>query len=172
MLDALSTEPLLLSALRYWDGKRQGRALPERRDIDPLELDRRLLPHLLLIELDGARYRFRLIGTEIVRRLGYDPTGRYVDDVLTGAYLDHVLALNRALVTTKRPVASHSRHRWDDGGYALTRRIAMPLADGGDGVAMLLVAQVFAPLVAPAPSPELRALSFEEVDALLRRRAA
>ena len=173
MLDALSTEPLLLSALDYWDRKRGGRALPERRDIEPLELDRRLLPYLLLIEIDGARYRFRLVGTEIVCRLGFDPTGRHVEDVLSGAYREHVLAINRALVATRRPIMSQSLHRWHDDGYGVTRRIAMPLANGGADVAMLLVAQVFARLTSTAaPAPEFCALSAEEVDTLLRRRAA
>jgi hypothetical protein len=173
MLDALSTEPLLLSALDYWERKRGARPLPERRDIDPLELDRRLLPHLLLIEIDGMRYRFRLVGTEIVRRLGFDPTGRQVEDVLSGAYRDHVLAINRALVATRRPTASLSLHRWDDDGCGLTRRIAMPLANGDEDVAMLLVAQVFAPLAgATAPAPAFHALSAEDVEMLLHRRAA
>jgi hypothetical protein len=172
MFDVLSAEPLLLSALAYWDRKRGGRILPERRDVDPLELDRRLLPQLLLIEIDGGRYRFRLVGTEIVRRLGFDPTGRHVEDVLSGAYREHVLAINRTLVATRRPIASQSLHRWDDDGHGVTRRVAMPLANAVGDVAMLLVAQVFARLVDVAPAPEFHALSPEDVDTILRRRAA
>ena len=41
-----------LSALfRYWEKKRGGRAMPARRDIDPIEMGPKLLPHLMLCEL-------------------------------------------------------------------------------------------------------------------------
>src|SRR5690349_9111742 len=82
----IAGQPLIAALLDYWEVKRDGRPMPDRRDIDPAELPPKLLPHLLLGEtLDGGtRWRYRLVGTEIVRRLGFDPTGKYIDDVLGG----------------------------------------------------------------------------------------
>jgi hypothetical protein len=173
MIEAFSNEPVLLSVLGYWERKRARRPLPDRRDVDPLEMERRVLPNLLLIEVQqGERYRYRLVGTDVVRRVGRDPTGGYVHEVLTGAYRDHVLGINRAAVASRRPVASESLHRWDDNGHGITRRIALSLTQGGDAVEMLLIVQVFAPLAGPPPEPAFAPLSAPEVETLLRQRAA
>ncbi|MGH6995294.1 MAG: PAS domain-containing protein, partial [Stellaceae bacterium] len=60
--DAL-IHPVLDSLLRYWNDKRGAeRPMPERKEIDPLEMGARLLPHLLLCDLfdRGNRVRFRV----------------------------------------------------------------------------------------------------------------
>jgi len=57
--------------------------IPWRRDLDPLDLDPRTLPYIWMVDLesDPPRFRFRLCGTHLVRALGFDPTGRYYEDV-------------------------------------------------------------------------------------------
>ncbi|MGH6959636.1 MAG: hypothetical protein ACREE7_04055 [Dongiaceae bacterium] len=42
--------------------------MPRRADIDPLEIPRRNLPDLMLIDVlhDPERYRYRLVGTRVV----------------------------------------------------------------------------------------------------------
>src|ERR1043166_5771842 len=67
----------------YWRAKRGARAMPRRADIDPTEMDPRLLPNLMLTEVvdGGRRFRFRLVGTGVVSGIVSDLTGRYVDEV-------------------------------------------------------------------------------------------
>ena len=43
-------DPALLEVARYWSDKRRGRLLPDRGDIDPLELSPGVWPNLLLAE--------------------------------------------------------------------------------------------------------------------------
>src|SRR3546814_19752127 len=80
---------ILLNLAAYWSARRNGQVLPQRSDIDPLDMPRRLLPHLVLAEpaggSDGA-IRFRLVGTELVKRIGRDATGKTKDrqSVVTG----------------------------------------------------------------------------------------
>jgi hypothetical protein len=71
--------PDMLKMLAYWEGKRQGRGMPRRRDIDPAELVG-LLPNIMLVDVvpDGRRFVYRLVGTEEVQVRGRDPTGRSV----------------------------------------------------------------------------------------------
>jgi len=72
---------------RYWrslwpaDG-----LLPGRQHVDPLAIPR-LLPWLRLYEVhrDPLRFKYRLVGTECVRMLGRDPTGRWFDETFPGA---------------------------------------------------------------------------------------
>src|SRR5215467_5972175 len=52
----------------YWDAKRGDRLFPARRDLDPLEFGF-ALGHVVLVEVTRPplRFRFRLVGTEVVR---------------------------------------------------------------------------------------------------------
>lgn len=73
-------DPLLQRLYEYWNGKRAGRAFPGREEIDPLEL-RFMLGSIILLDIepDPLRFRYRLFGSEIVRRQGFDMTGKYLD---------------------------------------------------------------------------------------------
>jgi len=74
--------PQLARLYNYWDDKRGNRAMPTRSDIDPMEL-RPLLPNLALIDVEENphRYRYRLVGTELVTILGQELTGKYLDEM-------------------------------------------------------------------------------------------
>lgn len=67
--------------LDYWLAKRGRRRMPSRADVDPAELVA-LLPNLMLVDVvnDGARFRFRLVGTRVARASGEDRTGRFFDE--------------------------------------------------------------------------------------------
>lgn len=87
--DELPADTIRSSRLRdvyaYWLGLRQSLGhLPGRQHIDPLAL-RQHLPFLWMVDAvpteQGTRYRYRLIGTEIVAARGGDDTGKFVDEV-------------------------------------------------------------------------------------------
>jgi hypothetical protein len=65
----------------YWQSKCHDGQLPSRKDIDPAEI-RRLLAHIALIDVvtEGDGFRFRLVGTKVVRQLSYDPTGQQLSE--------------------------------------------------------------------------------------------
>ena len=56
-------DPVLGVVLAYWDQKRGTRLMPCKRDIDPIEIPRRLLPNLQLIDVidGGERFRYRFV---------------------------------------------------------------------------------------------------------------
>lgn len=72
--------PVLQQLQVYWDARRAGRPYPSREDIDPLDL-RFIIGSLLLvaIEPEPLRFRYRLFGTDVARRQGFDMTGKYLD---------------------------------------------------------------------------------------------
>lgn len=53
----------VLKMLAYWEGKRHGRAVPRRSDIEPAELVG-LLPNIILVDVvdDHRRFVYRLVG--------------------------------------------------------------------------------------------------------------
>ena len=133
-------------AFTYWRRKAAGRAMPRRRDIDPIEIPK-LLPDVMLVDVvAGGRYRYRLIGTENPQAQGVFATGRYLDEVLPGPeYRNHVLSLYDECVQRRQALYSEclflsparrapERH---------TKVLFMPLSEDGASVNMVFVVQVF-----------------------------
>ena len=81
--EEVTISPNLGILLDYWTGLRQGRQMPSRADIDPIDMPRHLLPSILLIQVshDPLRFYYRLMGTAIAELLGEDWTGKYSDEI-------------------------------------------------------------------------------------------
>ncbi|MBX3454359.1 PAS domain-containing protein [Ferrovibrio sp.] len=84
MMEAELEQPRLRKLLAYWQGKRGDRPYPARADIDPAEL-LFMLGDLILFDIesgedDQPRFRYRLFGSNIARRQGFDMTGKYIDE--------------------------------------------------------------------------------------------
>lgn len=150
--------PVLSALFRYWDNKRDGRMMPDRRDIDPLEMGGHLLPHLLLCDLRdrGRHVRFRLVGTKVVKRFGCDPTGQNLEDQLSGeaggdSYFEALAALHLLSFAERAPVYSESRFRWDVNRTLDLCHVLLPMTNGSSapGISLMgLVARsenIFAP---------------------------
>lgn len=137
-------DPLLQRLYDYWLSRRHGRVVPERRDIDPLDMPRALLPHLLLVELEGAgpRIRYRLIGTEIGKRYGEDFTGRYLDEVSGPYYRDLLQDIYRRMRAHAKPIYAEGLFYIGDNIIAKTCRLYLPLAQDGE-ITMALAGQTF-----------------------------
>jgi hypothetical protein len=134
----------------YWHGRRQDRRCPSRADIDPVDIPA-LLPHLLLTEVvgGGARFRWRLVGTEVERHFGCAMTGRCIDELLRGQYLAYLERLYRSVIAGCTPVYSENAYNtrasgWDAYSEVLrTARLMLPLSQDGEAVNMVLCGQVF-----------------------------
>src|SRR5579885_545802 len=150
--------PILAPLYRYWQEKRGARALPARRDIDPLEMGPALLPHLMLGDLleRGARVRFRLVGTLVVKRFGFDPTGKYLD-AEKGGWFDLMGALARLLYSERAPVYAESLFIWGNGRRMEAQQLLLPLTQDGPDPAIALAGLVFRS-TEPFP-PSLRQLA-------------
>jgi hypothetical protein len=143
----LRADPILLALAQYWAAQRQGRDFPDRAEIDPLGMPRSILPHLCLAEIsDGGRQaRYRLVGTEIVNRLGLDFTGRHASEVMTGDYHTFITSMFRAVCEYRAPIYSESQFR-SDMALSRTRRLLLPLGrNHGSRVELVLMGQTWPP---------------------------
>jgi hypothetical protein len=149
----LDNDAVLTALHAYWNHQRRGRAVPDRRDIDPVDIGAGLLPNVGLIDVTdgGARFRNRLVGTAIVERWGFEITGRFLDEIMReGGYREFIHELYRDACRHRAPVYSSSLFRWDVATHMVTRRLYLPLTHGGDDVTMILVGQTF---IGNAPGP-------------------
>jgi hypothetical protein len=155
-----SAPPSILGPLlRYWQEKRGDRALPRRNDIDPVEMGAALLPHLILTDLldRGTRVRFRLVGTTVVKRIGFDPTGCYLDAALTGGWGGFLATLHRLLYAERVPIRADSEVLWGEGRRMRVEHLMLPLTQDGPDPAIALVGLQF--MTAEAFPPALGAIA-------------
>jgi hypothetical protein len=124
-------DPLLRELYAYWRLKRARRRMPQRRQIDPVEVPR-LLPHLVISESieDGKRFRYRLAGTAVASAMGLNPTGRWVEDVASGSYRDYINELHRSVCRERVPLFAASGFVSPTRGKTgFARRLALPLSE-------------------------------------------
>lgn len=147
---------------RYWNAKRRERLMPLRSEIDLLSLPG-LLPKLMMIEgvesEAGIRFRYTMLGTELVGRFGRDPTGRFVDEVLEGEHRTFMVDFYTEAWRTMQPAMAASEYLSANEVAFTCQRLLLPLAGNGGGrlVSSLLGLQVFLP-----GSPNLTKLEFRD----------
>ena len=135
---------VLRAALEYWERKRLGRAVPRRSDIDPAEL-KPVLPHLQITEVvgGGSRFRYRLVGSAIVRAFGAEFTGKYVDELVSGERDSFVHACYRAVCAARRPAFVRSKYIGIKEIDLTANRVLLPLSEDGAKVSQILGALSF-----------------------------
>jgi hypothetical protein len=129
-------DPMLGSVLAYWVRKRGTRPMPCRRDIDPTEISRELLPNLQIVEVvdGGARFRYRLAGTALVEAYGEEFTGKYSDELFCGERLRFMHEMYRAVCASKAPLFARNKYKTPRNIEFAAYRIYMPLSDDGGDV--------------------------------------
>jgi hypothetical protein len=63
----------------YWLSKHVGGRPPARHELDPPVDVPRLIANIMLIDLEGGIFRYRLVGSAIWNRYGFDLTGTTID---------------------------------------------------------------------------------------------
>jgi hypothetical protein len=129
----------------YWDGKRGGRRMPARADIDPSEIAR-LLPHLLLVDVerDPLRFRCRLAGTATLRlregREIRELTGRYLDEVdFSTPGMQAKKLIPPRVVATCEPELAAARYTYHGGKMGNFWSLFLPLSNDDATVSMILI---------------------------------
>lgn len=147
--EAVIEEPRLIRLLAFWLSRRNAGRPPARGDIDPRALGAELLPQIVMfecVERDGRPdCRYRLVGTALVGRLGIDPTGRYMSEVMTDPrHAEQLIRMTHLPLRTGLPVFSRGVHVSPDEQLPRrsTRRLTMPLQPLADGTALVLAGQV------------------------------
>lgn len=135
-------------AYEYWRRKRTGARLPSRRDIKPEEVAH-LLPYLFLVDVTSAPvgFRFRLVGTEIIRWAAREYTGVGLNETEYGPHWRRVF--DAYLLSVRTRTAQHSEYTapWVSREFFYYERVIAPLSNDGETVDMLFGA------LYPVPAP-------------------
>lgn len=129
-------------AYLYWAAKWSPGRLPGRGDIDPLEFpDLWRGVWLMDVAYRPFKLRYRLVGTLIVEAIGFDPTGRDLDDAHP-----HVRQTPGFFARYERAAASGtpSRRRgtallWRHNDFREVENVLLPFASDGRTVDMIMM---------------------------------
>jgi hypothetical protein len=143
-LDLAIDSPLLKRLYADWAARRRARSMPARDDFDPLDL-KYALGKLLLVDVlyRPLQFRFRLIGTELVDRAGFDLTGKSLDAYPNPEFRALMRQHYTAVVETRRPLRSVETNLVLDGRVRRYEALLLPLAADCETVDMLLIGVVY-----------------------------
>jgi len=144
VLDPSQLTPRFQQALAYWQSKLSGRAMPSRRDIDPVDIPR-LLPYLMLLDVlpEPLDFRYRLIGTEVRAVLAQDYTGRLLSE-LPGKGKGSVVWDNcEQVVLARAPITRSPPYVGPDRDLRRCKNLLLPLSENGSDVSMIVMVADF-----------------------------
>jgi hypothetical protein len=123
--------PKLHEFVGYWRSKMKDGRLPGRADIDPLDL-RAFLGDIFMLDVVGAprRFRYRLIGTKIVARVGRDSTGKFQEEAYSGEQAAENNELYRLVCERKVPLRNYGIVNWVGREFLKYEIANLPLAEG------------------------------------------
>lgn len=123
----------------YWLSKHVDGRPPSRRDIDPPIEVPRLIANVMLIDIEGDRFRYRLVGTALWNRYGFDLTGTWIErrSPAEAKWLDTLRAVcdDRAARLITSPVIDHADR--------LHVAVALPLSGGNGSISQILAGTFF-----------------------------
>ena len=127
---------------RYWLLKHRDGRPPSRRDLDPLIEIPALVSNLVLLDVEGDSYRYRLVGTEVVKRAGMDMTGRMIGLSITAPELrDQWRMALDAVAAEQKPQLFLSK--MPEGVTARYVTIMLPLVASSGVTEMILIGLFF-----------------------------
>ena len=126
----------------HWRAAGANDRMPSKAIVDPATLGD-LMGWLFLyrVERDPLRFFYLLCGYKMVRRIGFDLTGKYVDDHPDPEARDGILKLLTAVVTTRKPHRRTASRRVLDNDMT-TESVVLPLAAPDGTIDHLLGLQI------------------------------
>jgi len=130
--------PSLEDFLSYWDSKKNGRIFPGRPDIDPVDIPT-MLPFVFLVDVlgQGQDFRYRLVGTNIVRNTKKDFTGFLLSEIREIGSQGKLIEMYKRTVADRAPIRERLPFKTRGGVQKYYDVIVTPLSRNGKAIDML-----------------------------------
>jgi len=132
----------------YWQSIHPESGLPGRCHFDPVDVPS-LLSSIWMVDVERAplRFRFRLVGTEIVKVTDHDHTGRWLNEVYPGFPTSKAFGFYRDCALEARPAYRKGKVPARSGRKTIeAEQLTLPLAANGRDVDILLIITLYADL--------------------------
>ena len=115
----------------YWSRLRQGRGTPMQSEIDPRAI-KRFLPYVFILDCENpARPVYRLAGTSLCERFGYELKGTSFLGHWESQSTASLVSLLRQAMKSRQPVCLSSIAATVDGGMVELETILTPVSMNG-----------------------------------------
>jgi len=138
------THPGALKLVSYVEEKRANNDWPRRRNLPDKALAS-IMPNIFMLapaDPDGADWRFRLVGQEIVDRLGFDPTGSLISTLFAPEEALRHAKEYRDVIAGTRDSISRCVFRGIDRDFLTMEIIHVPML-GADGETFWILGGMF-----------------------------
>lgn len=116
----------------YWSRLRRGRDVPDQCDIDPRAL-KRMLSYVFILDASDAEHpHYRLAGTSLCERYGFELKGTGYLAHWEGASRSSLSLLLRQSLALKQPVALSALATTPDGAVVEIESVLAPITFGND----------------------------------------
>jgi hypothetical protein len=122
----------------YWDRLRNGRASPERAEIDPAEIGRLLGDIFLLENSENPRHAVRLAGTRLCALIGHEMRGRSFGAFFSSEDRTTLFGLLEGVADGQLPAVASLIGETDDGRSVDLEMLLLPLRHRGRTHARML----------------------------------
>lgn len=141
-LEDYTTDDALLQLYRYWVSKCGTRLFPSRADIDPVEFRFALgKVSLVYILSNPRRFRYGIVSTTLTDRLGYEMTGKFVEDIPEDDVRKYVTDLYSRAIQTRVPMYEKSLRFFHDQSWN-HEVLVLPFSSNGDEIDLLMIYRV------------------------------
>jgi hypothetical protein len=136
--------PQLRQLYAEWQAWRGIRELPSRADFDPVQL-KYMMGRLSLLDVgyDPLRFHYRVHGTEIADRVGFDMTGKSLEAWPDAAHREQIREYFTEVIATRTPKIQHRERMVAHGRILRYTALALPLSSQGSAIDMLLTGVEF-----------------------------
>lgn len=128
--------------LEIWRARAGDGMLPSRRDFDPVEIPRHLLPHMFMVDVlhesAAARFRYRLLGTYLTDMFGRDSTGLYLDKIYPPGFYRDIRASLEEAIARKSPLRVVGRSNFVNKEWLTFEGAYLPLSEDGETINIVL----------------------------------
>jgi hypothetical protein len=140
---AAPTHSAAKALLAYWQSKAPVDGLPLRKDIVAAEIPR-LLSNLMIIEpvADGSDWKYRLVGTALAERYGFDWTGKLLTELLDAATAPAIVQFYNDVAAARTAAIVTGRVQTQGREHIVYECVALPIL-GSDGASVWVLLGVF-----------------------------
>lgn len=133
--------PLIEAGFNYWNGKRLGRRIPARGDFDPVIEIPKLLPHIILIDvqLRPLDFRFRLVGSHVRQNLSRDYVGLWFSGLANYNQQSTIWPQHEKVALEGRPRLQRPTYIGPHRDFIAVENVLLPLSLPDDNGAMQIM---------------------------------
>ncbi|UTW55997.1 PAS domain-containing protein [Kordiimonas sp. SCSIO 12610] len=131
--------------MAHWHQIKGHKPMASRLDFNPAEVEPQILPHIILFDVfyEPLDFRYRVVGTKVVRYSSRDYTGENLSDIEHQREGSHLWKMLKQTVLEQKPMVACSPYAGPQKDFMASEDVLMPLTDEQGKVRYILAAVDF-----------------------------